>query len=242
MSDNNSRFPERKKMVLDNDKLRLRAPNAKGKMAALNWGLYSNNPRLTVYTHDPDDTVDNGVIRAALDAPTFFAFLELLSEAINSREAFRKKIDNLNYTFPGGRRSETPSVVSSLIVGREDDGTIYVSIAAPRRPVVKFPFTNPEFHNFFHGDGTQYSKADISNVYARSYLRMLSTLMTTAMDSNYTPPKPREDNGGNRNGGGGGNKGGWGGNKNGGGGASYGGGRQEQPAPAATADNFDDWP
>lgn len=236
MSDNNSRFPERKKMVLDNEKLRLRAPNAKGKMASLNWGLYSNNPRLTVYTNDPDDTVDNGVIRAALDAPTFFAFLELLSEAINSREAFRKKIDNLNFTFPGGRRSETPSVVSSLIIGREDDGTIYISVAAPRRPVVKFPFTNPDFHNFYHGDGTQYSKADISNVYARSYLRMLSTLMTVAMDTNYTPPKPREDNGGGFKGKSGG--GGYGGGNKGG---SYGGGRQEQNAPAST-DNFDDWP
>jgi hypothetical protein len=167
--------------------------NSKGKMASLNWGLYSNNPRITVYTNDPDDTRDNGKITAALDAPVFFAFLELLSNAIKSKTEYRAKIDNKNFIFPGGKRSETPVLVSSLIVGRDEEGVVFISVVANNRPIIKFPFVNPDFHHFFHTSGDPYSKAEVSTLMAMAYLKMMTTMMTVAMDTNYTPPKPRED-------------------------------------------------
>lgn len=211
--------PARKKIALDNNKLSMRAPNSKGKMAGLNWMLVKNNPRLVVYTNDPEDTTDYGKITAALDAPTFFAFVQLLKRAIVAEGKFREKIDNSNFTFPGGKRSETPSVVSSLIVGKDEDGMIWISVSAPRRPQIKFHFINPDFHNFLHNDGTPYTKTECSVLYAQSYATMLELLMAHLMVTEYVAPEPKPDNGGGRGGYGGGNRGGSGGGGGGGGGS-----------------------
>lgn len=227
---------ERTKIVFDEPKLDLKTLNSKGKMSTLKWGLYKNNPRLTVYTNDPDDTVDNGRIQAPLDAKTFYGFLVLLSRAIKSTVPFKAKIDNMNFTFFGGKRSENPTVISSLWVGRDEDGCIWISITAPKHPSIKFTFDHPDFHFIYHANGDQYTKAEYSQVYAEAYERLLTTLMTTAMNTHYIAPEPRPEGqqGGNRQGGyGGGNKGGGyggGGNRQGGYGGSNGG-----AAPARAA-------
>lgn len=226
--------PVYKKNVFDNPKLSLRAPNAKGKIASLVWGLSLNNPRITVYTNDPDDTVDGGRISANMDAPTFFALLKLISRAITSDSYFKDKVENKNHPRgTDGARSDTSVVVSNTIVERDNDGVISVSVVAPSRPIVKFVFGPSEYHNFIHKDGTPWSRAELSVIYAESYLTMLTTLMTAAMNSNYVEPVKRERPAGGgfqRNGGGGGgNRGNWnGGNKGGfnrgGGGGNWNGG------------------
>lgn len=225
------RPPPRKKIALDNQKLSMSAPNQKGKRAGLLWQLINNNPRIVVYTNDPDDQIDYGKITAALDAPTFFAFLNLIDKAISATGEYKEKIDNMNFSWAGGKRSDTPSVVSSLLVGKDADGVIWIAVSAPRRPQIKFPFMNPEFHNFFHKDGSPYEKAEVSALIAKSYLDMLRHLMAGLMITEYVEPKPKEDRGGGNRGGqggGGGQRsgggGGWGGNSGGGGG---GGGRAE---------------
>ena len=234
MAENNFKTV-RKKIALDNQKLSMSAPNSKGKRAGLLWQLINNNPRIVVYTNDPDDQIDYGKITAALDAPTFFAFLNLIENAIKATGEFKEKIDNMNFTWPGGKRSETPSVVSSLIVGKDADGLIWISVSAPRRPQIKFPFINPEFHNFFHRDGSPYEKGEVSAIMAKSYLDILRGLMAQLLVTEYVEPKPKEDrnNGGNRNNGGGYG----GGNSNGGGGQ-----RQERAAKTGFDDMDDDTP
>lgn len=220
----------RKKIGLDNQKLSMSAPNSKGKRAGLLWQLINNNPRIVVYTNDPDDQADYGKITAALDAPTFFAFLNLIDNAIKAEGEYKEKIDNANYTWPGGKRSETPSVVSSLIVGKDADGLIWISVSAPRRPQIKFPFINPEFHNFFHRDGSPYEKAEVSAIMAKSYLDILRGMMAQLLVTEYVEPKPKED----RNGGG---------NRGGGFGGGSGGGAPRQERPKASfADMEDDTP
>lgn len=235
MADNGFRPPPRKKVALDNNKLSMGAPNSKGKRAGLLWQLVNNNPRIVVYTNDPDDQIDYGKITAALDAPTFFAFLQMIENAVNAPVGteFKDKIENSNFTWGGGKRSETPTVVSSLLVGKDPDGVIWIAVSAPRRPQIKFPFMNPDFHNFFHRDGSPYEKAEVSALIAQSYIKLLRLLMAQLLVTEYVEPKPKED----RNGGGGGNRGGQGGgggyNRGGGnsGGGNSGGGDLDDETP-----------
>jgi len=262
--------PAYKKNIYDNPKLSLRAPNAKGKMASLQWALFANNPRITVYTNDPDDTTDNGRISANMNPPTFFALLQLLSRAIKSKEYFKAKIENKNHPKGNdGGRSENAVVVSNTVVERDNDGVISLSVVAPSRPIIKFIFGPDEYHSFVHKDGTVWTKAELSQIYAEGYLSFLTGSMTTAMNVNYVEPQKRERpaggfqrnssggnrgnwNGGNRSGGGGYQRqGGYnGGNGGGGGYRGNGGGNwnknpsQAAPeaAPKPAAESFDDWP
>lgn len=247
------RPPPREKNVFDEPKLDLKTPNSKGKMATLKWGIFKNNPRLTVYTNDPDDTTDNGRISANLDAKTFYAFLQLLSRAIKSDVEFKAKIDNKNHIFAYGKRSEEAVLVSSLWVGRDADGVVWISITAPKHPSIKFAFANSDYHFFYHTGGEQFTKADYSQIYAEAYLTMLTELMGVAMVHHYIAPEPRPEGqgggkggfqgGGNRGGGGGGSYGGGGGNR---GGQQGGGGGGGNPAPRAApeaalaAEGFDE--
>lgn len=226
----------RKLNALDNKKLRMSAPNKKGKMASLAWMLVKNNPRLVVYTNDPDDqNNDYGKISANLDAPTFFAFLALLKDAIDAPGQFGEKIENKNFTWGGGKRSDEPVVVNSLIVGKDEDGTIWVCVSAPRRPQLKFPFTSPDFHHFIHRDGSPYTAAEISKIYATAYHSMLSLLAGNLLVTEWVPPDPPKDQ---NNRGGGGGQGGGGYNRGGG----QGGGGGGRPAAPPKDDIEEDMP
>ena len=232
MADNNFRPAPRPKNGLDNNKLNLTALNAKGKRASLQWQLVNNNPRIVVYTNDPDDQIDYGKIAAKIDAPVFFAFMNMIEKAMASPSEFKDKIDNSNFSWVGGKRAETPTVESSLLVGKDADGVVWVAVSAPRRPQIKFPFVNPEFHNFFHKDGTAYSKSEVSVLMAKSYLDVLRLMMANLLVSAYVEPKPKE--GGNTGGGGGGYRNAGGNNRN------FNGGGQRQESQKSNEPSGDD--
>lgn len=228
----------RVKNALDNRKLNLSAPvpNVQGKYASLIWGLYSNNPRITVYTNDPNDNnaPGYGKISANLDLPVFYAFLHMLNMAIEAPGEYKNKVENKNYIFPGGKRSDTPVVVSELHVGKDKDGVLWISVTdamKKERPRIKFKFTPGDFHQFQHGDGRPYTEGEASVLFAKGYVNLLNSMMAHLAVVNYVePPQKDQGGGGQRQGGGGGGGGGnW--NNRGGGGGSSGGGGQDDDLP-----------
>ena len=228
----------RVKNALDNRKLSLsvRCPGTKEAdraFSALQWGLFSNNPRITVYTNDPQDTGESkefGKISANLDGPIFFAFLAMLQQMIDiplsaPPEQRKVKIENKNWIWPGGKRSDKPVVKSELHCGKDDDGTIWISVTSfdKTRPRIKFPFVPSDlYHRFLNGDGTPVTNEQLSKVFAQGYVNMLTSMMANMMTDNFVEPEKKENNnrgGGNRGGGGGGYNNG----RSGGGGGDEGG-------------------
>ncbi len=204
-------MPPRKKIALDNRKLSLYAPcpSAPGKSSSLSWRLVSNNPRICVYTNDPADMTEknqNGLIAAALDAPVFFMLMQLLYKTIDGPNGVKEKIENKNFIFPGGKRSEKPVVVSEIIVGKDDDGVVFISVVAfdKSRPRVKFELVPNEFHSLFHQNGQPFTKGEASALYARGYMQCLEGLMTHLLVTEWVEPEKKDNGnnrGGNRNGG-----------------------------------------
>lgn len=196
--------PQRKKTSLDNKKLNLstKCPSADGKISSLIWGIVNNNPRITVFTNDPNDTKDNGRISANLDLPVFFMFLEKFEECIASNVEVKYKLENSNYTFIGGKRSEKPVVVSELWFGKDKDGIMWISVMAANRPKIKFPFILSDFHHLQNADGTPVSASEVSMGVAKAYVNILRNMMLTLACDNYYEAPPRNND--NRRGGNGG--------------------------------------
>lgn len=212
--------PERKKHALNNNKLVLSTPcpTAKGKYSQMKWDIYMNAPRIIVRTNDPSDSTPEkgyGNITAALDAPTFYAFLAMLEQAFKSSGEWKAKIENYNHDFVNGKRSQEIVHISDLWVGKDKDGVVFCSVISKKdeRPVIKFAFgpSDTRYHKIFHADGQPYSKGELSVLYAKSYHRLLGEVMSNLLVTEYKePPKPNF-----------GNKGGNGGGYNRGGNGSY---------------------
>jgi hypothetical protein len=211
--------PPREKNALDHPKLALKAPtpgfeNATGKdkkVASLSWNVFANNPRITVYTNDPSEQGNRdknyGKITANIDTPNFYRlmhFLYLMSDKATPNGT-KMKIDNKNFTFPGGKRSERPEVVSTTWIGKDDEGAVWISVVAPahqKRPIIKFVFGFDEFHHYAHGDGTPLTIAEFSPAAASAYVEELKGIMPVVIVDKYVAPEPKDNNGGGNRGGG----------------------------------------
>lgn len=203
--------PPRKKIALDNNKLGLSAPcpTAEGKWASLRWTLNNNNPSIVVYTGDPNDdtpNTPNGRIKADMDLPMLFMIFNLLEKAIGEENGWKMSVECLNYTFPGGKRSEKPVVTAVVWVGKDKDGSIFISVVDPirkDRPIVKFELAPSTY--WFHVNmrtGEAISKPEASVIWTKGYIDLLRDLYTQLAVDEYTPPKPKPDGGGNNRGGG----------------------------------------
>ena len=235
--------PPRKKNAFNNPKIRLSAPNPMmktGPWATLGFDFIQNNPRVVVDTKDPNlSGQENGYgrITAPLDPVVFMILIEGIQAAIQAKEAFKLKIENSNHEFVGGQRSAEITHLTDIWVGKDAEGQIFISVVkanASNWPSIKFVFAPADrrYHKFFKEDGTEWNKAELSVLAAKSYVRLLTGMMPSIADTHYyeAPPNPNW-----KSGGGGGKSFGGGGGYNRGGNGGGGGGYQQRPAAAPAA-------
>lgn len=167
----------RTKIALDNNKLNLSAPSTEqGKTATLIWGLVKNNPRITVWTRDSQDMTEkngNGRIQAELDSPILLSIIETLDKLINEAPGTRYKLENSNFTWFGGKRSDAPAVLTELWVGKDKEGYVYLSLTAPNRPIIKFRIAPSSFHTWYTHSGEKVSPEELCKTYVKGYLNIL---------------------------------------------------------------------
>ncbi len=205
--------PVVKKTSLKNPKLRLAAPNpaVKGVYASLSFDVYQNNPRIIIDTKDPGMmTKENGFSRitAAMDPVGFGMFLELMKDIIASPAADKKKVETFGNDYVNGQRSNEVVHLTDIWVGKDAEGVVFLSVISkkPGWPVIKFAFglSDQRFTKIYHSDGTQYSKAELSVLGARTYYKLLTELVPNILDTHFyeAPPNPKYAKGGGGNGGG----------------------------------------
>lgn len=242
MSDNNA--PAKKKTMFSGTHMQLSAPcpTAKGKFSTLLLDFYNGNPRLVVRTGDPaDQSNDFGRIQAALNPQIFNMLIILVKRAIASPKADKWKIECHNYDRVNGQRAQELSHISDVWVGRDDEGMIFISVLAKNaanRPVIKFNFAprDARYHPIFHGNSSAFSKSEVSQLVAESFVMAWEHMASMVMVSDYVPPPAPDFSKGK----GGGSYG----NKQYGGGNSYGnkGGGGYSQKPAADDNMSDDIP
>jgi hypothetical protein len=223
--------PKIKKIALDNSKLSLQCPNAAGKLATLKWGLKKNNPQLTVWTNEPNDTKDYGKIVGSTDTPHFYAFLEMVRSAALSVGECRFSIDCKNHTWANNKRSETPVVTARLVCGKDEQGCVFISVVAHGRPNLKFVLAPNTWHSFRDAGGNEMPAAEASKFFALGLVKAIEKIMANVQVTEYVEPEPPKQGGYGQ--GGGGQGGGYGQGQ--GGGQGQGAGRQAGGAPAATS-------
>lgn len=218
--------PPRKLTILDDFRMRLVGPVAPGgeRAATLSMTVKKNRPVIVVKTNIPGDK-QFGQIAGEFDVvnfETFLHFLENAAEQIQPGQRAQCKISD--FPFQQGGRSKEMKLSSTVFVGREQDGTVYIAVVSwdQSRAVIKFPVRPSQFHSWIGPDGQPFTEASISQIHAKSYARIVGRIISAVLHSEFEAPPPRPQNGG-----GGGGYGGGGGGGYGGGGGGQGGGYQQ---------------
>lgn len=231
MSDNGYRPPPPPKVIFDHPKLKIYAPcptpGGKGKKSSLGWKIHDNNPRIVVYTNCPDDTGEQneyGKINANMDAIMFSSLLiqlkRLAAMETPASEPIRIAIANKKAGWDRqANRPGEPYEVSTTWIGKDTDGRCWITVRAKKkeRPVIKFFFGIPEFHDMRNADGSAWTEGQKSELGLLGYIQMLEVMMPYFLAANYKEAEKKEGN----------NRGGNGGGYNRGGGYNNGGGNRD---------------
>lgn len=183
-----------------------------------------NQIHLRVYTGVANDK-NKGTIEGNMSFPVFHSLIELISDVATPEWPAGKRVGVTceNFTYPNGKRSEKPEIISTAYVGKSKDGVVYIALLAPQyqnRPMIQFFFDDDEYHHMVDAEGKPLSREEVSMRLARGYARSMGQLVTIDFANVFMTREQieaaKEAGRQNRGGGGGGNwnKGGSGGGNN----------------------------
>jgi hypothetical protein len=149
-------------------------PGAPGKRSKLAWSVRDGAPRLTVFTNDPKDQVNKGIMYAPMNPETFYAFMDLFEQVTKSPSGTKYKIDCLTSSRDqaGNIKQDEKVLLSEIWFGKDDAGLIWLSCVAPNRPKIKFTFKVSDYHRIFK-DGNPLSESEASCLQAMATIRIL---------------------------------------------------------------------
>ncbi len=161
-------------------------PGVENKRARLSFGILDINPRVSIFTNNPEDTIGKGIIAAPMNPETFFTFLNRL-EAISKGEAGKKeKIE----CYQGKERVK----ISDLVFGKDDEGFTWISVIAPNRPNIKFVFEMSDWHTIQRGDGTKFTPSECSTLEALAKIQVLRGIYNQYFAEVLKTPRPDYNN------------------------------------------------
>lgn len=215
------------------------------KRPSLRFGVYGNEPRITVKTNVQGD-LNNGKIDFNCDMATFAAamsFARSLAEGTATATERRFVYQN---DFVAGKKLDRIIPITTLVIGRAQDGRMYIALlsAQSSRPKIRFFFGPTKYHTILNGDGSAIGADEMSNAYAIGFLTSATQFIYGLMTgSSFDPNAKNVANPANFGGGGGGQgggrpQGGGGGYQRPQGGGGQGGGGFNKPAQGGF-DDFD---
>lgn len=180
------------------------------KRPSLRFGVYGNEPRITVKTNVQND-INHGKIDFNCDMATFAAAMSFAQSLANGTATATERKFIYQNDFVAGKKLDRIIPITTLVIGRAPDGRMYIALlsAQSSRPKIRFFFGPTKYHTIQNGDGSPVTPEEMSNAYAIGFLtsatQFIYQLMTGA---SFDPNAKNVANPANFGGGGGGQGGG----------------------------------
>lgn len=181
---------------LDRYTLFASANNAAGRRARLVWSVRDGLIRATVFTNDPADSDPKQMISLPIDASVFGSLMDLVVRCARSKEETRFIADIFAPVRDDAKKIVDKSNIGQVLVGRDADGIVWMSLQVEGRPKVKCVFSPGNFVTFKKADGTEFAQNEASSLYAIGYTEMLRSTMNhlVAAGAQTYVPKSRDSN------------------------------------------------
>ena len=213
--------------ILNSAKLKLagKIPEGGRSRAMLAVSTYNGNPSITVFTNNPDDKTDNGMIRAPMDLMGFDLLCVAITELLAKDEPNTIDLEcSTHAKDSNGERAREATLAATVRIGREQDGMLSIAVLSvdKSRPRERFYFAPPADRYIRLNVKTSEKPAVLFNhMTAQAWVNIMRAIVIPKCAAEYVAPEKPQNTGGRGGYGGGGNRGGYGGGNRGGG---YGGG------------------
>jgi len=152
-------------------------------------------PRFTVFTTNKNREAAfdyNTMITAPFDYNSFNSFVKLFEKVIDSKPDTKFKIDCFNAKYVDNKRTDDIVLQSTVNIGKDAEGIIYLALIAEGKRKVKFEIEPSRWHKLYVGDEPVTDKAELSKLAAEGYLVTLKKLMgnqlvVDSMNNNANP-------------------------------------------------------
>ena len=166
--------------IFDLNKLTLWTPSpvVPNRNAQMRWGIRDGNPRITVFTGEPQESNGNNnfPLTAAMDPITFYTFIDLFRTLLLAGKPDSMKLKCKGRRYENGQPTKDQVLRSTLYFGINDEGFAWISVRVEGKPEIVFKYTLSNWHEFFHRDGNQVSQQEMSIRLALSALKLAEKL------------------------------------------------------------------
>lgn len=158
------------------------SPSEDGKRARFVLSFRDGNPRFVVYTGTPGK---EGAINYPMDNMTMTTVMTKLIGIAKGQNENQISIESLTTVYENDKPTKQKKVTSTLVMGKNKDGIVYISVVADAKPKVVFPFKSSEFHVFRNNNKEVMSTADVSKDMAIGVAKLALQAIAIVM-VNYT--------------------------------------------------------
>lgn len=151
--------------------------------------VVNGNPRFLLYLNHPGSK-PNG-LPVAFD-PAIFGMLTEALLLITEKAEADKITMAVKATYENGIKLDKPKVVSTVTVGRNTDGIIYLAIHIKGEPQAEFHFLPSFFAELLGADGEKLNRATASTLAAKGWVNMITKMVYTYITLCTKEPPKRE--------------------------------------------------
>ena len=202
--------PQRAMNALDHRPLKLYAKKPENASGAptLAFKFVNNVPRINLYTNVESD-FNRGALSLQLEAPFFFSFLNVWSDVVEGK-IDQVQLEVKRYTFFKGQRSDERKVVGKLMVGRADNGAVFIALVGNNITPVQFVLGGGFEIAYRDRDGNELSPKQVSEMVSKGWINTLRNYVGAVANTHYVHKEAKKPQGGGGYGGGGNQGGGQG--------------------------------
>lgn len=156
--------------------------------AILRWTVYRNQPRIVVWTNNPNDNKER--VTCTMSFPDAYSLLYAMEELYRKGEEnlIQMECFNFDYDEQTGERSEKATKQATVVVGVDRDGYEYIGVvkASDSAQVpIKFYYRPNNYQRLVDKSGQELDKFKVSKIYALGYVEMWRQLLAAVDASGY---------------------------------------------------------
>lgn len=144
------------------------------KTSRIVFSFRDGNPRLTVYVNDKEVKP----ISFPSDAVTMTTIAQYIEEAADAEPGYKVSIDSLTKVYEDNKPTDVKKLVSTLFVGKTQEGVVYLSVVAENKPKLIFFIKPSPYHVFKDKDKNVIPESVISCRLAKAIASMIKDCVT----------------------------------------------------------------